>query len=327
MVKNEFDESCRSQIYDGSRFLITEVGTSEEDKIRLGVNCDGYGRIRRFMRNKDSDWIDNPLPFDPFSNSMGLERVNDLNVQVFQVAKCNLNCWWCFIPDEYKTCSMEHTRWYSADDLIELYIRDAKDISNVIDISGGNPELVPEFVLGMMQGLERAGVSDKVYLWSDDVLTTDYLFTKLNKKQIEYMTEYRHYGKVACFKGIDSESFSYNTCNSIGGFENQLSMAKRYIDAGFDIYFYIVLTMLDTNRIDERISALFDQLQKIAYYLPLRIVPIKIKKFATNEHRFSVERNQAIENQYMVLEEWRNELSKRYTAKELNTNISLLQLK
>ena len=57
MDKNNYryDEDCRNQIYDGTRYLITEVGVSEQDKKRLNVNCKGFGRVRNFMRKKDED--------------------------------------------------------------------------------------------------------------------------------------------------------------------------------------------------------------------------------------------------------------------------------
>lgn len=105
-------------------------------------------------------------------------------------------------------------------------------------------------------GLEKLKLSD-VYLWSDDVLTTDYLFTKLSQQQIDYMSNYSKYGKVACFKGIDDESFLFNTCSNVSLFREQLIMAKRYIDIGFDIYFYVVLTVPDITNISSKISYFF----------------------------------------------------------------------
>ena len=318
-----YNKQCRESIFNGHDFLITEVGVSNEDKTRLGVNCNGYGRIRVFQRSKESDWVNNPLPFNPYANSMGKEVMDELPVQVFQVAKCNLNCWWCFIPDEFKNCNIDHCKWFSVDELLELFIRDGKQTANIIDLSGGNPELVPEFVLHFMKGLDKLHLSDEVYLWSDDVLTSDYLFTKLTNSQIQYMVQYQHYGKVACFKGIDDASYCFNICSRTSFLNQQLINAKKYIDLGFDIYFYIVLTLSDMNCINKRISIFFDQLQKIAYYLPLRVVPIKIKKFATNEHRINPIRNRSIINQKEALLAWQEEISKRFNSCEIERDISL----
>ena len=321
-----YNEQCRNMAFNGHDFLITEVGTSEQDKLRLGVNCDGFGRIRVFKQNKDTDWISNPLPFSPYAFVMGKTKVEELPIQVFQLAKCNLNCWWCFLPDEYKKCKSNHSRWFSVDELLELYMRDARDKTSVIDLSGGNPELVPEFVLSFMMGLEKLKLSD-VYLWSDDVLTTDYLFTKLSQQQIDYMSNYSKYGKVACFKGIDDESFLFNTCSNVSLFREQLIMAKKYIDIGFDIYFYVVLTVPDITNISSKISYFFDCLQRISHYLPLRVIPIKIKEFSTNSHRISTSRKKSITNQFKVLNVWNEELSKRYSTFELTRDISLQPIK
>lgn len=322
-----YKERCRSMVFNGNEFLITEVGTSMEEKAKLGVNCDGFGRKRIFKRNKYSDWVDNPLPFAPYSIVMGEKSVDELAVQVFQIAKCNLNCWWCFLPDDYKNCNINHTKWFTVEDLLELFIRDTKGTVKVIDISGGNPELVPEFTLRFMSGLEKYGLAEKIYLWSDDVLTTDFLFTKLSEAQVQYMSKYQRYGKVACFKGIDDESFCYNTCVTVSEHQKQLTMAKKYIDLGFDIYFYVILTMPNMKNINNKISTFIDKLQGIAYYLPLRVVPIKIMKFANNMHRFNAMREVSIFNQFEVLALWKEEIAKRYTSCEIESDISSLPLK
>lgn len=162
-----------------------------------------------------------------------------------------------------------------------------------------------------MMGLEKLKLSD-VYLWSDNVLTTDYLFTKLSQQQIDYMSNYSKYGKVACLKVLMMSLF-FNTCSNVSLFREQFIMAKRYIDIGFDIYFYVVLTVPDITNISSKISYFFDCLQRIAHYLPLRVIPIKIKEFATNNHRISPSRKKSITNQFKVLNVWNEELSKRYS--------------
>ena len=322
-----YNKQCRESIFNGHDFLITEVGVSNEDKTRLGVNCNGYGRIRVFQRSKESDWVNNPLPFNPYANSMGKGVMDELPVQVFQVAKCNLNCWWCFIPDEFKTIKNNHNKWFSVEELLELYLRDGKQYASIIDLSGGNPELVPEFVLQFMLGIEKLNLKNDIYLWSDDVLTTDYLFTKLTPDQIDYMAQYRQYGKVACFKGIDDESYCFNTNSQYSLLDEQIKNAKAYIDKGFDIYFYVVLTLEDLHCVNRRISDFINKLQKISYYLPLRVVPIKIKRFATNEHRLSLIRENAIDTQQEVLAAWQEEISKRYNSHEISKDISLISLR
>ena len=94
--------------------------------------------------------------------------------------------------------------------LIDLYIQ-ISDAPKVIDLSGGQPDLTPEWIVWMMRELEKRNLSDKVYLWSDDNLSNDYLLRYLSKDDLEYMRHYRMYGKVCCFKGFDEQSFGFNT--------------------------------------------------------------------------------------------------------------------
>ena len=70
-----------------------------------------------------------------------------------------------------------------------------------------------------------------------------------------------------------------------------------------------------------------DKLQEISYFLPLRIIPIKIEKFSAVIERLNEEREQSILNQYQVLQIWNNELYNRFTKAELECNIADLKLK
>lgn len=322
----DYNNYCRQSVFNGQQFLISKIGTSKEDFVRLGGNCNGYGRVRVFKRRKDADWIDNPIPLDPFSMALALPRLDEIEVQVFELAKCNLNCWWCFLPDEYKKNTGINSAWFTPTQLIDMY-QDEQVNARVIDLTGGNPELAPEWCLGFMKALENKGLEQKIYLWSDDVLTTNYFFDKISEKDQSYMAEYKMYGKVACFKGFDKESFSFNTCCSEELFQNQLRLAKKYINVGFDIYFYIALTCANICGLEKRIATFFDDLQRISYFLPLRVVPIKIKHFEANYGRFSTPtRLESVKNQYVVLEVWKNELEKRFSSFEREQMVSTIKL-
>lgn len=326
MNYNEYSLKCREMVKNNDSFLLSQIGLSKEEQLRLNVNCNGYGRIRTFKRKKEIDWIDNPLPQEPFAKALSIDANEEIDVQVFEIAKCNLNCWWCFLPDECRTCDPKYTKLFTIEELVDLYLRDAPE-TRVIDLTGGNPEIVPEWILGFMKEFEKRNLQNKIYLWSDDVLTTNIMFDKLSKAQIDYMSSYRMYGKVACLKGFDEESFRFNACVSPDVFKNQLYIAKKYIKSGFDIFFYITLTCSNLDNILQRISNFFDELQKISYYLPLRIVPIKIKVFDNNANRILVgERKDSLDNQYVVLNVWQEELEKRFSKNELSQNIADIKL-
>ncbi len=85
---------------------------------------------------------------------MNIEEMCELPVQMFEVAKCNLNCWWCYLPDELKTINTKYMKWFSVQELLNLFLNENNDVK-VIYLSGGNPELVPELIYQFMKELER----------------------------------------------------------------------------------------------------------------------------------------------------------------------------
>ena len=302
------------------------VTNSEKEKRKLNVNCDEFGMIRIFQRNKFNDWNADPIPMDIISSKMQIKKLDNIPVQMFEVAKCNLHCWWCYLPKQLKNITEEYTKWFSVSELFNLFERENNDVK-VIYLSGGNPELVPEFVYSFMKELDKRKRSQEIFLWSDDVLTTDFLVEKMSKEQINYMTQYKNYAKICCLKGFDNESFEYNTGMDKKEFDNQIKRLKMCIDIGFDVYGYIILVCKALNDIESKIKKTMDKLQEISYFLPLRIIPIKIEKFSAVIERLNEEREQSILNQYQVLQIWNNELYNRFTKAELECNIADLKLK
>lgn len=280
---------CRKSVYDAGnqKFLLAKIGDSEQEKdLSVPSNCDGYGRIRHFRRYVDEDWMFDPLPIDPACKALAIPYIDMLKTQVFQIASCNVHCWYCFVPDGLKIANLSCSRWFTCDEMVQAYLS-AGAIPKVIDLSGGNPELVPEWVIGMMKSLEKFDLSDKVYLWSDDTLTTDYTFRFLKPSEIDYFRKYKNYGKVCCFKGFDDISFSFN-CNLPNQyFERQFENFERYLELGIDLYGYITLTSDNYENIDERISVFMDRLQGLHSLLPLKIVPLKIQIYSPVKHRIS----------------------------------------
>ena len=55
----------------------------------------------------------------------------------------------------------------------------------VIDLTGGQPDITPEWVPWMMEALIDRGLSNHVYLWSDDNLSNDFFWKYLTEEQIK----------------------------------------------------------------------------------------------------------------------------------------------
>lgn len=323
MKLNEFFLNCRNSVYNenNNTFLLSKIKSStQENDLTVPPNCDGYGRIRHFRRFISEEWGNDPLPIDPACKVLGLDLCDMIETQVFQIAACNVRCWYCFVPDELKSASKCNARWFSVSDMIDLFQRDCERIS-VLDLSGGNPELVPEWIYSVMKELERRKISDKVYLWSDDTLTTDYFFEYLDKQQIEYIKNYKYYGKVCCFKGFDEHSFSFNTRLPDIYFEKQFESFERYYKLGLDLYGYVTFTTDDINDLEEKIAKFIERLRKINLLLPLRVVPLKIAIFTPVQNRMTTKYFKAVENQKKVYAEWRRQLERLYDKTMLNKRI------
>jgi len=201
-----FSASLRSKSVDltEQRLLITRFGGSrQEQDLSEPPNCAGYGRIRHFHRSGTAGWPENPLPMDPAFHKFGLARQNAMRVQVFQNASCNWRCWYCYVPFELLDANLKHSSWMSASDLLDLYARE-QNAPQVIDLSGGQPDLTPEWVPWMMRELQRRQLDSTVYLWSDDNLSNDYFWRYLSKEDVALVSTYRNYGKVCCFKGFNA---------------------------------------------------------------------------------------------------------------------------
>jgi uncharacterized Fe-S cluster-containing radical SAM superfamily protein len=171
-----------------------------------------------------------------------------------------------------------------AEQLVNLYAsQETRPV--IIDLSGGSPDLVPEWTVWMMEALQSAGLSASTFLWTDDNLSTSYLFEKLDQQQLDRLTAYRNYGRVCCLKGFDAGSFSFNTHAAEADFDEQFTIMRQLLDLGLDTYGYITLTGPDAAGVEAKIDALFDRLQDLDPNLPLRIVPLEIRAFSPMEAR------------------------------------------
>ena len=91
-------------------------------------------------------------------------------------------------------------------------------------------------------GVGRNGIQDEVYLWSDDNLSCDHFWRFLTTAQQEFVASYPNYGRVACFKGFDPQSFAFNSQRGKEWFERQFELMSRLVGSGMDVYGYVTLT-------------------------------------------------------------------------------------
>jgi uncharacterized Fe-S cluster-containing radical SAM superfamily protein len=311
-----FSASLRQRGIDveNKRILMTNFRHSEEAKdFTIPPNCDGFGRIHHFRRSQPSPWPENPLPIDPAATYLRLGRPQEITVQVFQNAICSWRCWYCFVDFDLLSANPKHSAFKNAEELLDLYLAEP-DRPAIIDLSGGQPDLVPEWTLWFIQAVARRGLQNSLYLWSDDNLSNDYLWRYLKPDEIAQLVGFKGYGRVGCFKGFDKESFSFNTRANSDLFEQQFLLMRRLVRAGFDVYGYATFTSPTDKNIDRNMSDFVDQLQeKVHPIFPLRTVPLHISVFTPTTTRVAAEQERSLQIQELAVSAWKSELRRRYS--------------
>lgn len=298
-------------------------GSDQEQDLTSPTNCHGIGRVRHFARTTGK-WVGNPLPIDPACKALGLPKLDFLEAQVFQNAGCAWRCWYCYVPFNLLAGDASRGEWITCDELVARYVAEGGS-SRIIDLSGGSPDLTPEWIPWMMAALQRAGLDSRTYLWSDDNLSTDYVFTKLTERDRQQMASYKNYGRVCCIKGFDRRSFAFNTTADGGGYERQFELLGRYMSLGLDLFGYVTLTGDDKESAKAGVSDLLDRLSAIHPRLPLRFVPLKIVNYTPTTLRNKIKDDRfalADAVQSVAIACWVEELHSRFSASELELNIA-----
>jgi hypothetical protein len=178
----------------------------------------------------------------------------------------------------------------------------------------------------MMQALRPASLDRATYLWSDDNLSTRYLFDKLSAKEVAQVVDYRNYGRVCCFKGFDARSFAFNTRAAPADFDLQFDIMRELLTVGFDIYGHVTLTAEAAEGLDRAMVGFFDRLQQLDHNLPLRIVSLEIREFGPVSARLDASRRRAIEVQQQAIAVWNNEIERRFDPELRSLDIASVPL-
>jgi uncharacterized Fe-S cluster-containing radical SAM superfamily protein len=326
---DDFSARLRSRAIDvpARRLLITDFrNTEQEEDLTLPPNCGGYGRIRHFRRATSPGWPENPLPIDPAQRALGVVGAAlGIRAQVFQNAACNWRCWYCYVPFELLSASSTKSAWLSADELIDRFLAEP-DRASMIDLTGGQPDLVPEWIPWTMEALQNRGIDQTVYLWSDDNLSNDYHTRFLSEAVREKIASYPLYGRVCCFKGFDSESFSFNTQAAPELFDRQFALFRQLLAEGIDLYAYATFTAVNAKGIADSMARFVDRLQEIDENLPLRTVPLEIQEYTPLLDRMKDAHHAAMKTQWAACDAWQREVQARFRTSERTLPICEVKL-
>lgn len=307
---------------DKKKLSITNYAGSQQEKdLKEPANCEGFGRIRHFKLNPSSNWPRNPLPIIPAVKYLGIQETDILRAQVFQNSVCNWRCWYCYVDFKLLNGDKRFSNFLSCEELLDMYQKES-DPPLLIDLSGGQPDLTPEWVPWMMEALISRNLQDKILLWSDDNLSNDYFWKYLSPSQIDLITSYKMYARVCCFKGIDEMSFSINTKADSKLFYNQFDLFKRLRTINIDLYAYITLTSPQNLDFNSLVPMFLDRIQTIDETFPLRIVPLKIFEFAPTSSRNDIDKLGLLNGQEKAIVVWQKEMEKRFSLEMRNKMIT-----
>lgn len=326
---DRFSSQLRAKGVDvqGERVLITQFAdSSQQQDLTLPANCAGFGRIHHFRRTSGNQFPDNPLPAAPAEHYFGRYLGDTVKVQVFQNAICSWRCWYCFVDYKLLSGNLKHAAFKTADELIDLYLAEPYQCP-IIDLSGGQPDLAPEWIFWFAEALKRRGLDQRIYLWSDDNLSNDYLWRYLRPNQLCQLASMANYSRVGCFKGFNERSFSFNTKAASSLFDRQFDTMKRLIETGLDMFGYITLTTPKSTDIARDMSRFFDKLQeKVHPLFPLRTIPLQIHAFTPTRKRMDDECEKAIELQSEAIEAWNEQIMARFSRSDRIKRITEIQL-
>ena len=307
------DKTWRPQT---SELLVARLKDSDQEAdLSEPPNCGGLGRLRHFSRQTNLGWPDNPLPIEPAEHFLGRVLGDAAVSQVFQNLACNWRCWYCYVPFNLLGGNAGRGEFVTASDLVQRHF-ETEDPPPIIDISGGQPDLVPEWTLETLRAVEDNVRSSDTYVWTDDNLSTTYLWDFLDESEISWMSSQPNHGRVGCFKGFDEESFTFNTRAAPQLFDFQFEVFKRLLGEGFDLYGYVTLTSPGSDKIEQGVTDLVNRLQRIHVNLPLRVIPLEIGIYGPVESRLNPVAQESLVNQQAAIEAWNTQIEARFGAEE-----------
>lgn len=327
MLLEELSEMLRKKIIniEEKKILISRISSSKQEQdLTLPPNCEGYGRIRHFKMAR-KNWIPDPLPNVPYATKMNIAIEETLQTQLFQLSACDFRCWFCFVDQNLLAANTKNSKFFSVDELFELYLKEQIQ-PKIIDLSGGQPNLTPEWLYWAIEKIQKIGRND-LYIWSDDNLSNYHYWKYLSNNQREVISNFKNQGRVGCFKGFDSNSFAFNTNINPRYYDNQFDIFNKLLNEKIDLYAYVIFTSNPTDKIKESMRIFVDKLQKIHYNLPLRTVPLEIVSYESMKTRIKQKHLDAINFQYKVLDSWLEELDKRFSFEERQQLISQIEMK
>jgi uncharacterized Fe-S cluster-containing radical SAM superfamily protein len=257
---------------------------------------------------------------------------------------CPINCWHCYLEECLKAecafCGLDGTcdensekrikslqiskDWFSAKNILSAFLEQRKEdkskalFSNVLRITGGEPLLVPNLILEILQELEKLGLNKEIFVWTETNLiplcTLDEQGDIIPDDLLNRLGKFKNFCIHPCFHGISANDFKENTGETIDNYDALINGLGRLIQADIDVY----PTFGGNVNNPDAIEHFYQKISEIDALLPLRFniiefdldySPIKWRRAHIPEFE---QKHKVIYDRFLVIDKW-NELLRKNT--------------
>lgn len=350
-------ESLRKTLIKGKKYLIAQIFGQKQEAGERKV-LDVYFRYKDYVDPaKNPDWFSSSLEevwspkflglsdnfWDlPIKQAKKLEHQNPpysgafrllgkqgnprkyAKVFTIQVAGCNFDCIYCYVPSHLKVANPKFGKYFSAKEIVEQFLTVKKQRKNeewnVLRISGGEPlTIIPEIILDIYREVKQK--SPNTYVWVDTNLST-LKYIKKYEKELKQVLNKKNVGITGCFKAVNDSDFSILTGVDKKLYKRQFETAKVLVEWGADVYFYLPALVYEDDA-EEKIENFVKRLQKIHKNLPLRMEILPITNYPPAERNIKEKAQQGRlmpkVDQRAIFDLWYQKiLPKFYSREELN---------
>ena len=191
-----------------------------------------------------------------------------------QLLGCEWRCWYCYVDPINLAKSSPHAVELSFAEILNMI---SQIQPNILDISGGQPDLIPEWLHACHTRVTSPQFTGKVNIRSEDNLNNDFLWRFLDKRDVERLAASATYTRIGCFKGFDDASVR-NVVGKFGSCARQLQIAEGLIKSGFEPYYYATFSPESSENLHSRLEQFLNSLRAIEDWLPLRVVPLRLRE-------------------------------------------------
>ena len=296
-------------------------------KERRKLALDEEGRRKEDFDIYRDSWFDYPMVIKSKMRGSSWEQYK--RFIAIHSAACTLSCWHCYVAEESK-----NPEWGLRENLIEYVTTDqiidaffeqrdtdekrGKLPANVLRITGGEPFLMPDLILQILEKLSERGKTEEIFIWTETNLTPflrkkgsdQPLLEKERWVDLDELAKFKNLAIHPCLHGICPSNFHWITGHDPYYFNGLLDGLKILIEHGLDIY----PTFGSNVAPSEMVPYIFKRLMEIDEKLPLRfaLIDYELCYPPTWSRIVRSSRPKKIYNKILVIRKWDELLKQAY---------------